>query len=105
MSESKKILETIIDDEVICISYPYGRVINVNNDTKTIANKVGYKIGMAVINSLVFKKSDLFLLPRQSIRSKDINDFQAKIELITNPNDIIDKIIMGFSPKQTLFGS
>jgi len=99
MSESKKILETIVENEVIGIAYPYGNIININKDTKTIANKVGYKFGMAVINSIVFKKSDLFLLPRHPISSMNINDFKEKIELIINPIDITDKIKKVFSSK------
>ena len=99
MSESKKILENISDREVISISYPYGNVNNINEYTKKIADQVGYKFGMVVMNSLIFKRSDLFLLPRHLIVGRDFNDFKKNIDLITNPDDAIDKIKMICAPK------
>ncbi|MFC2159964.1 polysaccharide deacetylase family protein, partial [Actinomycetota bacterium] len=96
MSESKKILENIINKEVAGIAYPYGKMININKDTKRIAKEASYKFGVTAINSLVFNRSDLFFLPRYSLRSKDINDFLDKIETTISPKDLIDKMKISF---------
>jgi peptidoglycan/xylan/chitin deacetylase (PgdA/CDA1 family) len=92
ISESKMILETIIENEVTGIAYPFGKKINIDKYTRLIAKKAGYKFGMSVLDSLVHKKSDLFFLPRYSIRSRSIDDFRKEIGQITNPKDIFDKI-------------
>jgi len=92
MTESKKNLENIIGREITSISYPFGNITDINNKTIKIVKEIGYKSATAIINSLVFKNTNLYLIPKILSRNDNIDDLHNKIQSLKNPIDILDKI-------------
>ena len=71
LSESKQVLEEIIDKEVEFLAYPYGSVFAVDDRSIELAEKVGYKMAfttLAAHNTCL--DGTRFFLPRKNINEK-----------------------------------
>ena len=78
LSESKKILEKIIGKPVITLSYPHG---SFNNNTISIAKKLGYQTASSSIKGFNDKATDPFQLRRSEIIASDgLNELMKKIK-------------------------
>lgn len=78
LTESKKVLEELLEKEVYAISYPYG---DYNKDTLEIVKDAGYKIAFTTKEKLMNKEDGIYELERiYSNSKKDFEHFKKSIE-------------------------
>ena len=78
LSESKKILESLINSKIDCISYPHG---SYNSDTLELVKKTGYRYAASSIKGINTSETNDYLLKRIEIISSDsIKSLDKKIK-------------------------
>ena len=78
LSKSKKILESLINSKIDCISYPHG---SYNSDTLELVKKTGYRYAASSIKGINTIETNDYLLKRIEIISSDsIKSLSKKIK-------------------------
>jgi peptidoglycan/xylan/chitin deacetylase (PgdA/CDA1 family) len=78
LSESKKILESLINSKIDCVSYPHG---SYNSDTLELVKKTGYRYAASSIKGINTIETNDYLLKRIEIISSDsIKSLDKKIK-------------------------
>lgn len=80
--ESKKFLEQIINKEITFFSYPFGTEDDFSEVTVNILREMGVMKAVVGYPGEICPDSDLFKLPRYTIRNYDRDDFVDYIKLI-----------------------
>lgn len=82
ISESKKYLEEATNKEITLFSYPFGTGDDFTEVTVSILREMGFEKAVAGYPGKVCPESDLFKLPRYTIRNYSKEDFVNYIESI-----------------------
>ncbi len=82
LTQSKKIIESIIGKEVDYVAYPYGQLfLNVNSKVFTASQKAGYRAGVTTNFNTRNSAINLFALNRLDITpDDDLEKFKAKLQ-------------------------
>lgn len=80
ISQSRSILESLIEKPVTSFSYPFGGSRDFGPGTVAMVKRAGYRCGIANFPGPVLSGSDRFQLPRFLIRNWDINEFRIQMD-------------------------
>ncbi len=78
---SKRLLEKILESNIIHFSYPFGTAKDYNSNTLSIVNKLGFELAAANYPSLVDKHTHPFQFPRFLVRNWDIITFEYNLKV------------------------
>ncbi|MFH1727660.1 MAG: polysaccharide deacetylase family protein [Pseudomonadota bacterium] len=82
INENKVWLEKRLNKKITNFAYPYGSANDVSKKTKKITRDVGYNAGLANVEGMVSKRSDLYWLPRYLIRNWDVDVFKNIVDKV-----------------------
>lgn len=80
--ESKKILESILRDEITAFSYPYGQKEDFSSKSEECLKIVGIKKAVTTVSGLVYADTNLLSLPRQfagNVKAKELERMIRKL--------------------------
>lgn len=82
--ESKKFIETVIKKEVSNFAYPFGTANDYTSETIDILKSEGFKRAGVVKNELITDETDVFQIPRFTVRNYELSEFKNFIDKIIN---------------------
>ncbi|MBI4707533.1 MAG: polysaccharide deacetylase family protein [Candidatus Omnitrophica bacterium] len=103
ITDSKEIIEKELGSKIDMISYPFGLVIDFNQDVKKVAEEAGYIFGFTAMNGVNDVSTDLFELRRIGIESSDnmftfLAKLNGELDLLEIKNCIfLNKILRVFN--------
>lgn len=79
LGDSRRMLERLIDDRVLSLSYPYGGPDAFDETTVEIARAAGYRYACTVRNGRVGQDTDPLRIPRCVVKDWDRNEFGQRL--------------------------
>jgi hypothetical protein len=73
-------LESMLDQPVNTIAYPYGGAGDFNQDTLNIVREAGFKAACTTIGGFVTKNRDAVALPRCWVGDWELSTFKQQLE-------------------------
>jgi peptidoglycan/xylan/chitin deacetylase (PgdA/CDA1 family) len=84
ISQSKSILENLLNREIIHFSYPFGSQLDYTPETVEICKKLGLKIVSANYHNQLHSWHSNFELPRMLVRNWNLKEFESKMHTFYN---------------------
>jgi peptidoglycan/xylan/chitin deacetylase (PgdA/CDA1 family) len=77
---SKRLLENLLNKKVTHFSYPFGTVLDFNNDTLEIVKKLNFELVAANIPYPANRKTNKYFFPRFLVRNWNKTEFEAQLK-------------------------
>jgi glycosyltransferase involved in cell wall biosynthesis/peptidoglycan/xylan/chitin deacetylase (PgdA/CDA1 family) len=84
IKDSGKILEEMINRQVLSFSYPFGLRRDIDAETIRIVKDAGYVCGIANIQGTIDEHADVYRIPRRLVRDWKVEEFAKKLDEFLN---------------------
>lgn len=84
MKQSKEWLEQTLGLKVNNIAYPFGQPQDFNHDTVSVAEELGFKLGLTTVSAVTFPKNNPYTLPRMFVQDWKGDEFKRRLSRLAN---------------------